>query len=149
MAKIFRDLKVKLTVAEWSACAAQLAQEQERLEELDLEKKAAVAALKSRLETVKGVISGLGEKVRSHEEVRAVECWEKQDERRFVVELYRDDTGELVETRPMTAAERHEAINPPLPHVEPAPEEKLGARSERLDGFGDDEVPSRRKKSGR
>ena len=50
-----------------------------------------------------------------------MECFERKDEARFVVELYRQDTGELVETRPMTAAERHDVLQVKLPGVSREP----------------------------
>jgi hypothetical protein len=117
---IFKDLKVKLTESEWEACAAQLGSEQQKLEQVEEEKRQTSSALGSRCKSQKDVVSKLGEKVRSREETRAVECFERKDPRRFVVELYRSDMGSLIETRPMTANERHEALNPKLPYVEQA-----------------------------
>jgi hypothetical protein len=117
MSAIFRDLKCKLTNDEWAAIAAQLANDGEKREQLEAQKKSEASAIKAKIDDVEKSISSLGVKVRTHEEIRAVECFEKADDKRFVVELYRDDTGELIETRPMTSAERHAVINPALPGV--------------------------------
>jgi hypothetical protein len=115
---IFKDLKVKLTPSEWEACSAQLGSEQQRLEQVEEEKRQTSSALGSRCKSQKDTVSKLAEKVRSREETRAVECFERKDPRRFVVELYRSDVGSLIETRPMSAGERHEALNPKLPIVD-------------------------------
>jgi hypothetical protein len=123
MKKIFRDLKVKLQPAEWNAIASALGAEQAKLFECEAEKAEAMTGYKKRLEAHGNKMAELGEKVRSREETRAVECFERQDEQRFVVELYRQDTGELVETRPMTSAERHDVLQSSLPGVSKEPPE--------------------------
>lgn len=115
--KMFRDLKVKLTQEEFVATASALGAEQAKLNEAQSEKAQAMATFKARIQTHEDKLQELGEKVRTREETRAVECLEKPDERRFVVEVYRMDTGELVETRPMTAAERHSVLQGTLPGV--------------------------------
>jgi DNA-directed RNA polymerase sigma subunit (sigma70/sigma32) len=104
--KIFRDLKVKLTEAEWKAVASAMAAEQAKLAEVEAEKAEAMSTFKARIETHKTKFLELAEKVNSHEERRAVECVERPDYQRWVIELYRNDTGEMVEMRPMTAGER-------------------------------------------
>jgi hypothetical protein len=115
--KLFRDLKVKLTPEEWGANAAAMAAEQAKLAEVQSELAQANTTFKARIRTHNDKLHELGEKVRSREETRAVECIEKPDSKRFLVEVYRLDTGELVETRPMTAAERHSVLQATLPGV--------------------------------
>lgn len=122
--KIFRDLKVKLTDAEWRAYVDAWGREQAKSKETQAQRAEAMAGFKSRLEAHENAEQDLGEKVRSREETRAVECFEKPDPERFVVELYRHDTGELVETRPMTAGERHEVVQATLPGVNKQPPEQ-------------------------
>jgi hypothetical protein len=119
--KLFRDLKVKLTDAEWRSYVDAWAREQSKAHETQAEKAQAMADFKGRIERHENTMNDLGEKVRSHEETRAVECVNKPDEQRFVMELYRTDTGELVETRAMSAAERHEVVQATLPGVSKAP----------------------------
>lgn len=124
--KIFRDLKVKLTDAEWRAYVDEWAREQAKSHETLARKAEVMADFKSKIEAHENAERDLGEKVRSREETRAVECFEKHDGERFVVELYRADTGELVSTRPMSAAERHDALQAVLPLVSRTPPEPQG-----------------------
>lgn len=121
--KMFRDLKVKLTEAEWCATASALGAEQAKLYEVELEKQSMMATLKARIGTHEERMAQLGELVRSREETRAVECFERKDEKKFVVELYRADTGVLVESRSMTAAERHDVLQVKLPGISREPPE--------------------------
>lgn len=119
--KLFRDLPVKLSDAEWAANSSALAAEQQKLIEAEGEKATVMQGYKSRIESHKERMLDLGRKVHSHEETRAVECFERHDAKKFIVEVYRADSGELVETRPMSAAERHEAIQVTLPGVSRTP----------------------------
>jgi hypothetical protein len=49
--------------------------------------------------------------IRSKREQREVLCeWSRNDER-MVMELHRQDSGEVIESRPMTAEERQEKLN--------------------------------------
>jgi hypothetical protein len=104
--KLFRDLPVKLTDAEWAFYANALAVEQARRAQAEADKAESMSAFKATIDKHKAKEAELGEKVRSREETRAVECFERFDYKRFVVDLHRDDTGELVETRQMSASER-------------------------------------------
>lgn len=119
--KIFRDLKVELTDPEWRNYVDAWAREQSKAHETASEKAEVMSKFKARIETHENVMNDLGEKVRSHKETRAVECVEKPDEQRFVMELYRMDTGELVETRAMNSQERHEVVQATLPGVQKQP----------------------------
>jgi hypothetical protein len=112
---IFRDLKVHLTDDEWGANAAALAQLQADLKAAEAEKKESASGYKARIDALKSKADAIGDRVRTREETRAVECFERPDNRRFVVELFRADNHTLVETRPMTANERHAALQPMLP----------------------------------
>jgi hypothetical protein len=114
---MFRDLKVKLTQDEWEAYASQLANVNQETKQVEAELQAVKDGFKGRLTALGEREYELAEKVRNRQEVRAVEVYERPDERRFVVELYRGDTGELLETRPMSSAERHAVVNPKLPGV--------------------------------
>lgn len=115
--KLFRDLKVRLTDAEWTAIAAGMGAEMASLRETESEKQEVMTKFKERIQVHTNKLQDLGGKVTSHEETRAVECEERGDVKRFVMELYRLDTGEMVETRPMTATERQEALQVALPGV--------------------------------
>lgn len=119
--KLFRDLPVALSDSEWRNYVDAWAREQSKAHETSAEKAEVMSKFKARIETHENVMNDLGEKVRSHKETRAVECIEKLDDTRYVVELYRSDTGELVETRPMNAQERHEVVQATLPGVSKRP----------------------------
>lgn len=106
MKTIIRDLKVKLTEEEWANASDLLAQEDAAARATDIERKQVMLSFKQRLEAHNTQSGILAEKVRTHEETRAVECEWRPDERRLVMELFRLDTGVLIDTRPMTAAER-------------------------------------------
>lgn len=121
--KVFRELRVKLTDAEWSVAAIQMAAEQQKIQEIEAEKAEINTTFKARLQGHAQKLSELGLKVRSREEARSVECQERYDLQRLTAELYRLDTGELVESRPMSAHERQEALQEVLPGVSREPPE--------------------------
>jgi hypothetical protein len=110
-----RKLPCALTVEEWNAAASQLAQTQLECVTVEARKKAAMADFKIEGEKLEATAAELGEKVRTRKETRDVEVFERKVGERLVVEIYRSDLGELVETRPMTAEERNEVVNPRLP----------------------------------
>lgn len=103
--KVQRMLAVRLMADEVAVKADELARELadfEVAEELAKERAAqAKAALKEREDK----ISKLAMIVRTRREERSVDCFKTADLQRKVWSVFRDDTGELVETEPMTAAE--------------------------------------------
>lgn len=114
---MIRDLKVKLTDAELKNHARTLAFEEQTNKEIQDEAKASAKGFKARLDASDAIISDLSEKIRTEVETRAVEVYETPDERTFTVKMYRCDSKEMINTRPMTANERHAAITPTLPGV--------------------------------
>lgn len=117
-AKIWRDLKVELTAEEWAAVSLACANEEQVLDGLKASMKDAVTKSKEDIATSEKKMRAMNEIIRTHKETRTVECFEKHDTFKFTVELYRMDTGEMVESRPMTASERHAATQPRLPGTE-------------------------------
>jgi hypothetical protein len=113
--KIWRDLKVLLTEEEWAAVSLACANEEQVLDAAKASMKEAVTEFKENIAASEKKMRALNEMIRTHKETRAVECFEKHDVNKFTVELYRMDTGEMVESRPMTASERHAATQPRLP----------------------------------
>lgn len=105
-----RTLPVPLTDEEVMLRGAELAR---HLDEID----ACEERLKAEREEIKAEISRHTEAamtlrgaVRSRREHREVLCeWSRNDER-LTMELHRQDTGECVESRPMTAGERQEKL---------------------------------------
>lgn len=125
---MFRDLKVKLTDAEWGACASRAAEMRQSAEELKAHAKETAADNKLKVQEAEKEAKLLEEKVRTKVETRAVEVYEKPELRTFQMQMFRSDTHEFISARPMSANERHIAMQPNLPNLPidpPArPEEK-------------------------
>jgi hypothetical protein len=115
---VIRKLKVRLTDVEWGAAAKQLGSVQADLNDMKQAQAQYVAEFKVAYQGLNEKFAQLGECVRSGEETRTVECMERGDAKRLVIELYRVDTGELVETRPMTSQEREDALQVTLPGMQ-------------------------------
>jgi hypothetical protein len=105
-----RMLKCKLSVEEWQERAELLSEEHERLTRLENEHKAVEYLFRQRSKLAKGNIERLAEALRTHEEVRAVECEQRRNEGALAIEMVRTDTGEVLERRPMTTEERQETL---------------------------------------
>lgn len=120
---VFRDLPCKLTTDERERTAQALAQALDDRELVEEQKRETASQHKAQLEVLDARIGALKKRVISGEEVRPVPCHVVDDDRRYVVEWFRSDTGELVDSRPMTAEERNRILHPTLPKValEPAP----------------------------
>jgi predicted molibdopterin-dependent oxidoreductase YjgC len=69
---------------------------------------------------LEGVTARIAETVRSGSEYREVECELRKDYERGTVATFRDDTGEQIDQRPMTAEERQEDMFEPKAPRHPA-----------------------------
>lgn len=129
MPMMIRDLKVKLTDAELKNLAKQMSYEEQTNTEIREEAKSSAKGFKTRIDASDKIISDLAEKIRTETETRAVEVYEKADERTFTVKMYRADNHEMINTRPMTAQERLAATRPNLPGVplDPPPADAFAA----------------------
>lgn len=87
---------------------------------LELEKKAANAAFKERHVALSEAIKTLAAQVHTKSEMREVEIERVADERRFVVETFRLDSGELVSSRKMNKDEQEDALQAKLPFGPPS-----------------------------
>lgn len=105
-----RQLPVRLTTAELEERGWSLAEERKKQRSLESAKKAAADDFKERLEANGEEIDRLAGIVHSKCEYRPVQCHEKRDYKRGVIEIVRRDTGEIVETRVMTDAERQREL---------------------------------------
>ncbi len=76
--------------------------------------KAAAAAAKSAIDTLKNEAGALARTVHSKQENRPVECKDNYCRSNMTVETARLDTGEIVSSRPMTAEERKDAFQAEL-----------------------------------
>ena len=71
------------------------------------ENKAEAKQRKEELEALNAELESLAEVANSGVEYREVTCHLEFDCRAWMATLYRDDTGEVVETRPMSKGERY------------------------------------------
>ena len=120
MSKEFlRTLPVKLDSMEVAAKAKHLAAELHDLalakEKADATKRALADDLKSR----EARVMTLGRTVHDRSEPREVDCHEIHDVATSTVRVYRDDTGEFVDSRPMTELEIRDARQAELPNISP------------------------------
>ncbi len=106
---LIRQLPVALTSDELKSYGTELAATIGRIGVIEVERKASAVAFKARLEELDLQVHDLAADISAKHTLRQVECSEHQDARRAVVELVREDTGEIVEVRAMTAAELSEA----------------------------------------
>ena len=109
---VIRSLSVKLTDKELRERSIELAQVLDDVGAAEHEKKAATARFNEAIETLNSRSRTLGSAVKSGTEVRQVECRWIQNMAEIKMELRRDDTGEVVESRPMTKEERQVAMFP-------------------------------------
>lgn len=101
-----RKLPVPLSQSELLVKAEELARKVRAAADIEDEKKAANSDFKTRLEELDMAINELSEIVATKSEQRQVECALYENYGSATMELVRVDTGELIETRPMTEAER-------------------------------------------
>jgi hypothetical protein len=105
-----RMLKCKLTEEEWNERANLLAEEHQRGQRLDAEHKLVAKLHNQRMGVVKDNVERLSSALRLREEERMVQCEDRRDEDKLLIDTVRLDTGEVIGTRPMTAEERQVAL---------------------------------------
>lgn len=118
----FRPLRILLTegeIAQKGAALATLVGEYTRISD---EKSAAVKGFKAVLDEMNERIKALARAIRDRTEERHVEVVETRDEQRLIISTVRTDTGEVISTRAMTAAERQ--VNLPIPPPAPQAEQQ-------------------------
>ena len=93
-------------LAEKRAKGDEVARSIEAHDDLEANTKAANRLAKDQLSVLRENTSARAREIREGTEIRIVECSERPDYAANVVHLHRDDTGELVETRPMDMEER-------------------------------------------
>jgi hypothetical protein len=99
MEMVKRQLPVFLSPEEFEAKAIELASASNQIEVLLGEKKDAAADYKLRIDRLTAERNRLADIVERKAEVREVECEERLNMDRKMVEIYRTDTGEFVESR--------------------------------------------------
>lgn len=101
-----RWLPVKLTDAEIIEKARLMSQRSKERNDLEAEKSGVMKGYAERIKKLVGEIHGLSESVRTGEEPRAVKCTRYFMLQTDRVVTCRNDTGEEIEDREMTGAER-------------------------------------------
>lgn len=96
-----RSLPVKLTQDEYTARADELARQVGRFDEVESTRKAQQTDFKSQLETIEGAIKSLSRIVRDKTEYREIRVYESRNDTALTMDIIRDDTGEVVESRPL------------------------------------------------
>jgi hypothetical protein len=112
---IRKALPVDLTEPELRAYGDEMARIWRALEETEERKKAAAAEFSAEIRGLRSEIQLLSRKISSRSEDRGVDCVERPDFARDVVDIVRLDTGEAVGSRPMTAADRQLSLVPDSP----------------------------------
>lgn len=100
------SLPVRLTQDELNQRAKRLTEAVQEIDENDAWKKACMREHKDKDETLQGEVRRLSRIVNSGEEYRQVECEEVPNWKKGTMETYRMDTGECVDFRPMSTAEK-------------------------------------------
>jgi len=121
---ITRKLPVKLTREEVHHRGKRLATIEAEISDIEFEKKEVNADFKSKLEGRKTEIARLTREINEEAEYRQVQIIEQKDWDTREVLTIRQDTGEVIEARPMTPEERQR----PIPFNTPRPaDEFVGA----------------------
>lgn len=107
--RVWRDLPVTLTDAEWIEVAREKAARERELREFESNQKEEAAAAAAKAKEIKRSIDQLGARVESKSAIRPVECFERyvfgESRAKDLVEIVRVDTGEVVQRREPTQAE--------------------------------------------
>jgi len=107
-----RTLPVYLSDEECKAAARKLAETLWEKEQKEAEAKDSAATYRDAIKTMAETISELKTVVRSGVEHRLVDCEDRKNMAAGTTEIYRLDTGEMVESRPLSALERQADMFP-------------------------------------
>ncbi|RJO61081.1 MAG: hypothetical protein C4542_07285 [Dehalococcoidia bacterium] len=105
-----RELKCVLTDEEMKNYSMALARKQQDLAQAELEKKAAASYHKERMERLTSEINTVSRNVVNGYEFRQVECYWDYLWNDGVKRLYRTDTGEMVDSKPINEYERQQHL---------------------------------------
>lgn len=101
-----RELPVPLTNSEFMLRATELGQRVRDLAELEFEKKRVASRFKDRVDEMEGEVYKLTKIVNDRAEMRPVEVYEDINFTREIVEIFRADTHQVIDHRPLTEPER-------------------------------------------
>lgn len=103
-----RTLPVKLSKVEIDLKVRELALAHHEYRDVEAEKKKRTRDLTARLKDLRAAQDRLSEEIVNEQEDRLVDCDETADLEARLWQTSRRDTGEIIETRPMTADEVNE-----------------------------------------
>lgn len=118
-----RSLPVKLSVDEYTARADELARQIGKFDEVESLRKSNQSDFKSQLELIEGKIKALSRVVRDRTEYREIRVFDQRNDVALTMDVIRDDTGEVVESRPLTKEE----LQPNLFKIEGAKKKAKGS----------------------
>lgn len=107
--RVHHKCEITCTEIELTAKGKELAGLVATHDEITEEKKEAVSRFKTQLDDVNEKIRKVAKVIETGIEMRPIECSERYNTERMVVETYRMDTGDVISNRPMTATEAREA----------------------------------------
>ena len=107
---ITRRLPVRLEYDEIRLKGMRIATLEAEVEAIEEEKKAVTGDFKSKIDGRRTEISALSRQVNERQEYRQVEVIERKDWVERTVETVRTDTGEVVDSRPMSPSELQRPI---------------------------------------
>jgi hypothetical protein len=107
---VTRSLPVMLTEDELLARGDALEKELGKLDECEERKKTEVAKINKDMALIEEGIRKLRSSIRLRTEDREVECTDRKDWDNHTVQTIRLDTGEIIDERPMTSAERQMSL---------------------------------------
>ena len=116
---ITQHLRCDLTSKEIESYGREIARELSKLAAVEEKKKEIVAQLKAEAEAHKNQALALTRLINNGYEYRDIECTETKNYAQGLYTVVRDDTGEEVANRPLTANERQVEITSDVEPVDP------------------------------
>ena len=126
-----KELPCALTIQEHHLKSKALAESLHQRAQIKLEQELANTEFKSRLKAVGEQVELLAREVRTGNEYRQVQCFDRPDWSDGMVETIRTDTGEPVARRPMLPEERQQKLD--LERLEQQAAQKQRAKKKRAD----------------
>jgi len=105
-----RPLACKLTIQDRAVAAGQLAEAIQNLESLEIVRKTDTKNFNSLKQQFTGSIHRLSREVANGEAVRSVDCELRLNYTTLMASLWRTDSGEMYDQRPMTEDEKQEDL---------------------------------------
>lgn len=112
--EVIRSLPVPLTEREIRTKAGAMARLLQKADNLDQKAKDVGASIRAEAREARADATEFRTQIIQESENRPVRCVERLDAKRNVVDIIREDTGEVVDTRPAQPGDRQLSMVPPL-----------------------------------